>query len=131
MDSSLQIPKGWFVTGDAPKKYEIGLDSEVQYHEHPCVTIKSRPYPVEFAALAQMRDQIPQGRDTLVCHQTTEPTHHQIVLVLAQDDAAGLFEEDPKRLVILGRECCARQTAVPSRRSACIAAVLLSAPHSG
>lgn len=54
MDSSLQIPKGWFVTGDAPEKYEIGLDPEVQYHEHPCVTIKSRPYPVEFAALAQM-----------------------------------------------------------------------------
>jgi transcriptional regulator with XRE-family HTH domain len=54
MDRALQIPKGWFVTGDAPDKYEIGVDPDVQHHGHPCVTIKSRPDPVEFAALAQM-----------------------------------------------------------------------------
>jgi hypothetical protein len=54
MESSSRIPKGWFVTGDAPDKYEIGLDPTINYENHPCVTIKAGPDPIEFAALAQV-----------------------------------------------------------------------------
>jgi hypothetical protein len=54
MESSLHIPKGWFVTGEAPEKYEIGLDPAIKYENHPCITIKAGPEPTEFAALAQM-----------------------------------------------------------------------------
>lgn len=54
MENSLRIPKGWFVTGDAPEKYEIGVDPTVTYKERPCVTIQAGPEPAEFAALAQM-----------------------------------------------------------------------------
>jgi hypothetical protein len=53
MESSLRIPKGWFVTGDAPDKYELGVDPAFTYENHPCVTIKAGPEPAEFAALAQ------------------------------------------------------------------------------
>ncbi len=54
MDSSYRIPKGWFVTGDAPEKYAIGLDPDTKYKDSPCVTIQSSTEPTEFAALAQM-----------------------------------------------------------------------------
>lgn len=54
MESSFRIPKGWFVTGDAPDKYEMGVDPAVTHAGRPCVTIKAGPEPTEFAALAQM-----------------------------------------------------------------------------
>lgn len=54
MDSSLRLPKGWFVTGDAPEKYEIGVDPTLIYENQPCVTLIAKPDPAEFAALAQM-----------------------------------------------------------------------------
>ena len=53
MESSLRIPKGWFVTGDATENYEIGVDPAVAYKNSPCVTIKAGPEPTAFAALAQ------------------------------------------------------------------------------
>ena len=53
MAYSLRIPKGWFVSGDAPDKYEMGLDTSVTYENRPCVTIKACPDPTEFAALCQ------------------------------------------------------------------------------
>lgn len=54
MESSFRIPKGWFVTGDAPDKYELGVDPAITHAGRPCVTIKAGPEPTEFAALAQM-----------------------------------------------------------------------------
>lgn len=54
MESSFRIPKGWFVTGDAPEKYELGVDPAVTHAGRPCVTIKAGPEATEFAALAQM-----------------------------------------------------------------------------
>jgi hypothetical protein len=54
MESTYRIPKGWFVTGDAPERYELGVDPEVTHAGRPCVTIKAGPEPTEFAALAQM-----------------------------------------------------------------------------
>lgn len=54
MESSLRIPKGWFVTGDAPEKYEIGVDPAVTYDHRPCITIKAGPESTDFAALAQV-----------------------------------------------------------------------------
>jgi hypothetical protein len=53
MESTLRIPKGWFVTGDAPDKYEIGVDPTMTFKNRPCVTLKSGSEPVYFAALAQ------------------------------------------------------------------------------
>ena len=53
MESSLRIPKGWFVTGDAPDKYEMGVDPAVTYKDRPCITIKAGPEPADFAALVQ------------------------------------------------------------------------------
>jgi hypothetical protein len=53
MESSFRIPKGWFTTGDAPDKYEMGVDPSVTYANRSCVTIKAGPQPTEFAALAQ------------------------------------------------------------------------------
>ena len=53
MKYSLRIPKGWFASGDAPYRYEMGLDRTVTYENHPCVTIKAGPDPTEFAALCQ------------------------------------------------------------------------------
>lgn len=53
MESTLRIPKGWFVSGDAPDRYEMGVDPAVTYENRPCITIKSGPEPTEFAALAQ------------------------------------------------------------------------------
>ena len=53
MAYSFRIPKGWFVSGDAPDKYEMGLDTSVNYENRPCVTIKACPDPTEFAALCQ------------------------------------------------------------------------------
>jgi len=49
----LPLPKGWFVSGDAPDKYMMGLDTTVTYENRPCVTIKARPDPTEFATLMQ------------------------------------------------------------------------------
>lgn len=54
MENSLRLPKGWFVTGDAPDKYEIGVDPTLTYETQACVTLKASPDPTEFAALAQM-----------------------------------------------------------------------------
>ncbi len=53
MKHSFRIPKGWFVSGDAPYTYEMGLDTTVTYENRPCVTIKAGPDPTEFAALCQ------------------------------------------------------------------------------
>jgi len=53
MKYSLRIPKGWSVSGDAPYKYEMGLDPIVTYENRPCVTIKAGADPSEFAALCQ------------------------------------------------------------------------------
>jgi hypothetical protein len=53
MENSYRIPKGWYVTGDAPEKYDLGVDPGTTWEDHPCITIKSRPDPVDFAALAQ------------------------------------------------------------------------------
>ena len=39
MKYSLRIPKGWDVSGDAPYRYEMGLDPAVTYENHACVTI--------------------------------------------------------------------------------------------
>jgi transcriptional regulator with XRE-family HTH domain len=53
MTHHFRIPKGWFAGGDAPDKYEMGLDPTVMYENRPCVTIKACPDPTEFAALCQ------------------------------------------------------------------------------
>ena len=53
MKHSFRMPKGWDVSGDAPNRYELGLDPAVTYEDHPCVTIKAGPDPSEFAALCQ------------------------------------------------------------------------------
>lgn len=53
MSNALHIPKGWTFGGDAPQKYEMGLDPEVTYGELPCLTIKSLPNPTDFGALLQ------------------------------------------------------------------------------
>jgi hypothetical protein len=53
MENIFRIPKGWFVTGDAPDDYDIGVDPTLTYENHPCVTIKAKPNAGEFAALAQ------------------------------------------------------------------------------
>jgi hypothetical protein len=53
MKYSLRIPKGWDVSGDAPYKYEMGLDPTVTYENRPCVTIRAGPDPSGFAALCQ------------------------------------------------------------------------------
>ena len=54
VESSFRIPKGWFATGDAPDKYDMGVDPAVTCENRPCVTIKALPEPTEFAALAQV-----------------------------------------------------------------------------
>ena len=54
MGNSYRIPKGWFVTGDALDKYDIGLDPDISYENHSCITVKAGPEPTEFAALAQV-----------------------------------------------------------------------------
>ena len=53
MKYSFRIPKGWSASGDAPYKYEMGLEPSVTYENRPCVTIKDGPDPSEFAALCQ------------------------------------------------------------------------------
>lgn len=53
MKYTLHIPKGWSCSGDAPHKYEMGLDPTVTYENCPCVTIKAGPDPSEFGALCQ------------------------------------------------------------------------------
>lgn len=53
MENTYRIPKGWFITGDAPDKYEMGLDPSITYENHPCVTIVARSDPTDFAGLAQ------------------------------------------------------------------------------
>ena len=53
MENTYRIPKGWFVTGDAPDHYEIGVDPTLTYKNYPCVTIKAKPDPIMFAGLAQ------------------------------------------------------------------------------
>lgn len=53
MQNIYQIPQGWFIVGDAPDKYEMGLDPAVTYENRPCVTVRARSEPTEFAGLAQ------------------------------------------------------------------------------
>jgi len=53
MGNSYRIPNGWFVMGDSPDKYEMGVDPIVTYENHPSITIKAGPEPTEFAGLAQ------------------------------------------------------------------------------
>jgi hypothetical protein len=51
--NNLRIPKGWTWGGDAPQKYEMGIDPEVTYQGRACVTIKALPDPLDFGALVQ------------------------------------------------------------------------------
>jgi hypothetical protein len=53
MDSAFRIPKGWFITGDDPDHYDIGVDPTLTYNDRPCVTIKANADPICFAALSQ------------------------------------------------------------------------------
>ena len=57
MESTYRIPQGWFITGDPPfdaiEDYEIGVDPNLTYKKKPCITIKAKPNPGDFAALAQ------------------------------------------------------------------------------
>ena len=56
MENSFRIPKGWFIGGDggnAPDGYDIGVDPSLTYNNQPCVTIKAKAEPTEFAALVQ------------------------------------------------------------------------------
>ena len=56
MASTYRIPQGWFISGDDPADaddYEIGVDPDLTYKDKPCITIKAKPDPAEFAALAQ------------------------------------------------------------------------------
>jgi hypothetical protein len=53
MENTFRIPKGWSAGGDAPDKYEMGVDPTVTYENHPCITIKAGPEPTEFAGLMQ------------------------------------------------------------------------------
>jgi hypothetical protein len=53
MESIFRIPKGWFITGDFPEDYDIGVDPSLTYKKQLCVTIKAKPNPGEFAVLAQ------------------------------------------------------------------------------
>jgi len=56
MASTYRIPQGWFITGDDPadaEDYEIGVDPDLTYKEKPCIIIKAKPSPAEFAGLAQ------------------------------------------------------------------------------
>jgi hypothetical protein len=53
MDNDFRIPKGWFITGDDPDSYDIGVDPSLTYKNRSCVTIKAKSEPSEFAALAQ------------------------------------------------------------------------------
>jgi hypothetical protein len=53
MESSLRMPKGWFASGDAPGRYEMGVDPTLTYKSRACITIKAGPDPTEFAVLAQ------------------------------------------------------------------------------
>ena len=53
MESSYRMPKGWEDTGDGLGSYVMGVDPDITYENHPCVTIKAGPEPNEFAAMAQ------------------------------------------------------------------------------
>ena len=56
MENSFRIPTGWSVTSDTDEMvadYDIGVDPEITYKDRPCVTIKAKPEPSEFAGLAQ------------------------------------------------------------------------------
>ena len=54
METTYRMPKGWFASGDAPEKYDMGVDPAVTYQGQACITIKARAEPTDFAALAQM-----------------------------------------------------------------------------
>jgi hypothetical protein len=45
MKYSFRLPKGWTVSGDAPYRYEMGLDTSVTYENRPCVTIRPVQIP--------------------------------------------------------------------------------------
>ncbi len=53
MDGMFRFPKGWLASGDAPDKYDMGVDPAVSYANQLSVTIKAKPEPADFAALAQ------------------------------------------------------------------------------
>jgi len=53
MENTFRIPKGWLIDGDAPEHYDIGVDPALTYKNRPCVTIRAKPEPTEFAALLQ------------------------------------------------------------------------------
>ena len=54
MIGTYRIPKGWYVSGDAPEKYVMGVDPEVNFNNSPSVTIKAGDEVSDFAALMQM-----------------------------------------------------------------------------
>jgi hypothetical protein len=53
MENTFRIPAGWFAMGDAPDKYDMGVDPAIRYENRPCVTIRAHPDPTDFGGLAQ------------------------------------------------------------------------------
>jgi hypothetical protein len=53
MGNFMRIPKGWTWGGDAPQRYEMGIDPNMTYEDRPCLTIKSLPDPTAFGAMFQ------------------------------------------------------------------------------
>jgi hypothetical protein len=53
MENNWRLPKGWFVAGDNPAKYSMGIDDSVTYENRPCVSIKGSPDSTSFATLMQ------------------------------------------------------------------------------
>ena len=54
MENVMRVPNGWFVAGEAPECYEMGIDPVVRYEGHSCITIKARPDPRQFGTLLQV-----------------------------------------------------------------------------
>lgn len=53
MENSYRMPKGWFLVGDAPETYDLGVDPNVTFENHPCITIVGRPDSEDFAGFGQ------------------------------------------------------------------------------
>jgi hypothetical protein len=53
MENSYRMPKGWFVGGDAPETYDLGVDPNVTFENHPCIAIVGHPDSIDFAGLGQ------------------------------------------------------------------------------
>jgi hypothetical protein len=40
--AAMQLPKGWFVSGESPSNYEAGIDREVDYDGKQCFVLKTK-----------------------------------------------------------------------------------------